>query len=117
MNRVVYLLAGTFILGACQHSPVAQPAVLADASVETMDAVKASLAAAMDRAHIEFGAGDPTTIPSISVLPPPPSTFETQSPAMPIIFDLFVRGDFCFAVAEGSKDEVVLPGVTCRPLN
>ncbi|MEO1322377.1 MAG: hypothetical protein AAFV59_05160 [Pseudomonadota bacterium] len=116
MIRIISLLAGTLALGACQHHSPAQPAVLADASAETLDAVKGNLAQAMNRGQIEIGAGDPTTIPSISVLPPPPSTFETQSPAMPTIFKLYVRDGLCFAIAEGTVEEVPLPGVACRPL-
>lgn len=117
MIRLFSLLVGIFGFAACQHSPTAQPAVLSDASDETMTAVKASLATAMDRAQVELGAGDPTTAPVIAVLPPAPTTFETQSPAMPTIFNLFVRDGVCFAVAEATGDEVALPGVSCRALS
>lgn len=117
MIRGLCLFAGMLALGACQHTPAAQPAVLTDTTPETLAAVKTSLAKAMNRGQIEFGAGDPTTVPSIAVLPPRPSTFETQSPAMPTIFSLFVRDGACFAVADGTDAEIPLPSGLCKPLD
>jgi len=103
-------------ISACQHNQNAVPAILADDSAETLDALKTSLAAAMDRAQIELGAGDPTAVPSVSVLPPRPTDFETRSPAMPVVFNLFVQNGRCYAVRDGSDSEIALPNVMCRPL-
>jgi len=80
-----------------------------------MTALRAALAQSMDRATIELGAGDPTVTPSVAVLPPKPTTFETQSPAMPTMFDLYIRGDDCFAMRRGDDAEIALEGVRCRP--
>ena len=112
--RVVSALLGALALTACQHTQTVTPAVLADAETSTMDALRASLASAMGRAEIEFGAGDPTMTPSVAVLPPKPSSFETQSPAMPTLFELYMRGETCFAIRQGDDIEIALPGVPCR---
>lgn len=106
------VLAGS----ACQHNQGPVPAILSDDSPETLDALKADLAIAMDRARIDLGAGDPTAMPSVAVLPPRPTDLETSSPAMPVIFNLFIQDGRCFAVRDGSKTEIMLPNVTCRPL-
>ncbi|MEM7330081.1 MAG: hypothetical protein AAF437_15165 [Pseudomonadota bacterium] len=113
--RGFFSLASALILSACQHHAGPVPAVLADADTATVEALKSSLATAMDRAQIELGAGDPTQVPSVVVLPPKPSTFETQSPAMPTVFDLYMDGETCLAVRQGSEDKIVLDGVACRP--
>ncbi|NQY13401.1 MAG: hypothetical protein HRT81_06015 [Henriciella sp.] len=102
-------------LAACQHAPSVTPAVLQDKDIDTMTALRAALAQSMDRATIELGAGDPTVTPSIAVLPPKPTTFETQSPALPTMFDLYMRGDDCFAMRRGDGAEIALEGVRCRP--
>lgn len=80
-----------------------------------MTALRAALAESMDRATIELGAGDPTVTPSIAVLPPKPTTFETQSPALPTMFDLYMRENYCFAMRRGDDAEIALAGVRCRP--
>jgi len=74
------------------------------------------VATALNRAQIELGAGNPTLVPSVSVLPPRPTDFETRSPAMPEIFNLFVQDGRCYAVRDGSDIEIPLPDVTCHPL-
>lgn len=115
--RIILSSLTAITLGACQHVDEAVvPATLADDGADSIAALKTGLAAAMERAQIELGAGDLTTSSTVSVLPPPPTTHETRSPAMPTTFTLYVRGDACFAVQEGSETEVALPGVTCRPL-
>ena len=101
---------------ACQHSQAPVQAALADGRAETLDALKASLAATLDRAQIELGAGDPTNVSSVSVLPPRPTDFETRSPAMPVTFNLFIQDGRCYAVRDGSETEIELPNVACRPL-
>ena len=107
-------LMSVFALTACQHAQPVSPAVLQSADAETLMALRSALGQALGRAEIELGAGDPTTEPSVAVLPPKPTTFETQSPAMPTMFDLFVRGETCFAVQRGNEVEITLPGVACR---
>ncbi|MEM9178681.1 MAG: hypothetical protein AAGA89_03175 [Pseudomonadota bacterium] len=115
MIRATATLFSALALTACQHTTAPVPAVLVEADADSLDALRAGLAQAMDRAQIEFGAGDPTATPSVAVLPPRPTALETQSTALPTMFDLYVRGDTCFAIERGADAEIVLPGVTCRP--
>lgn len=114
-----FLTAGlaALMLGACQHHASVTPAVLADNTPETLQALKDGLASAMGRAQIVLGAGDPTTSSRITVLPRPLTDLETNSPATPILFQLFKKGDGCFAVREGTEDLITLDGVTCIPEN
>ena len=107
-------LAG-LMLAACQHQSAPAPAKLADAKPDTMKALKAGLSPALGRASFEFGAGDPTQTSSVSVLPPRPVAQEGNSPALPILFDLFIEGETCFAVQQGTSTRIPLPGVACRP--
>ena len=107
----VSLLAG---VAACQSSP--QPATLSDASPETMSAVKGVLAAAVDRAQIELGPGDPATETFISVLPPAPGPLEGNSPAMPTMFDIVVMEGECYVRERQSGDMFLLAGIACTPV-
>lgn len=54
------------LLEACQHNTQAVPVVLSDGSEEPLSVLKMHLADAMGVARIEFGAGDPTALSSIS---------------------------------------------------
>ena len=114
--RILIPVIAALAVAGCQHNQGAVPAVLADDSAESLSALKAGLATALNRAHIELGAGDPTTVSSVSVLPPRPTDLETRSPAMPEIFNLFVQDGRCYAIRDGSDTEVPLPDVTCHPL-
>lgn len=117
VKRGVFSLLSVLALAACQHAQSASPAVLQDTEVSTLDALRSALGEAIGQTAVELGAGDPTVTPSVAILPPKPSTFETQSPAMPTMFDLYVRGDNCFAIRRGDDAEIALIGVRCRPAN
>lgn len=106
----VSLLAG---LAACETAP--QPAVLIDTSPETMAAVTGVLAAAMDRAQIELGAGDLTKDSVISVLPPRPGPLEGSSPAVPTLFDILLLDGDCYVQERASGEMFPLTGIECRP--
>ncbi len=102
--------------GACQSSSqTAMPAVLSSGDAETLAQVKAVLSDALGRARINFGAGDPTQQPQISVLPPPITPPEQRSLARPEIFDLVLIGELCYAVRRTTGDRFVLEGVSCQP--
>ena len=116
VTRILIPFIAALAVAGCQHNQGAVPAILADDSPETLSALKASLGTALNRAHIELGAGDPTTVSRVSVLPPRPTDLETRSPAMPEMFNLFIQDGRCYAVREGSETEVALPGVPCRAL-
>lgn len=115
IRRLLLTSLAVLTLGACQHHDTAVPAVLADDTPENLQALKAGLSAATGRAQINLGAGDPTVSSTISVLPPPPTDLETNSPAIPTIFQLFKKDAGCFAVEDGSDALIELPGVTCKP--
>lgn len=101
-------------LAACQTVP--RPAVLAESSPATLEALTGVLADATGRARIELGPGDPTRQPAISVLPPPPGIHEGNSTLMPAIFDLVLVGGDCFVRAREGGGLHALPGVECRPV-
>lgn len=115
MIRATLSFFTAIALAACQHNQAPAPAVLVDADAETLDALRTAFALVLGRANVEFGAGDPTVSPSIAVLPPKPTDLETQSAAMPTMFDLYVRGDTCFAVRRGDETEIKLANIACRP--
>lgn len=105
----VSLLVG---VSACQGTP--KPAVLTDASPETMATVTGVLAAAVDRAQIELGAGDPTRDTFVSVLPPPPGPMEGNSPALPAVFDIILMDGDCYVQDRTTGTMYPLTGVECR---
>lgn len=104
-----------FMLGACQHSATAAPATLADESPATIEALKSALGSAINRANVDLGAGDLSGASTVTVLPPRLTEHETRSPATPIVFSLFVKGDDCYAVQDGSEAKIPLPDVPCKP--
>ncbi|MEO0982205.1 MAG: hypothetical protein AAFX03_06090 [Pseudomonadota bacterium] len=109
------LLASLWPLAACQTAgPADAPAVLESADDATMATVKSVLAAAVGRAEITLGPGDPTASPTLTVLPPPLHPNETRSPAKPTVFELRLRGEAC-VVIDGLNEAYPLPGVACRP--
>lgn len=103
------------MLGACQHSATAAPATLADSNPESVEALKAALGTAINRANVELGVGDLTASSSVSVLPPRLSEHETRSPATPTIFYLFIKDGTCLAVRADTDEEIPLPDVPCKP--
>lgn len=105
----VSLLAG---LAACQTAP--SPAVLTDASPETMATVTSVLAAAVGRAQIELGAGDPTREAVISVLPRRPGPMEGNSPAVPALFDIVLMDGDCYVQERATGEMFFLTGIECR---
>lgn len=108
-------LAGALLAAACQTGLASQAAVLENADAQTMAKVKAVLAEAMGTATIELGAGDPTQTPSIAVLPRPPSPHEDRSPAMPVLFDLILKENVCYAVRRDTGEAYELTDVACKP--
>ncbi|PQA89329.1 hypothetical protein [Hyphococcus luteus] len=109
------LIGALLFAAACQTSPASEAAVLESADTQTMTKVKSVLAGAMNVASVDLGAGDPTESPVISVLPPRPSPYEDRSPAMPVLFDLVVKGNVCYAVRRETGEAYELDGVACRP--
>lgn len=100
-------------LAACQGT--LRPAVLADKSPETMAEVTGVLSSAVNRAQIQLGASDPTVQSMISVLPPAPGAHESNSPAMPIVFDIVLMGEDCYVRSREGGEMYALSGVACAP--
>jgi hypothetical protein len=116
MRRTILLVA--VLLAACQTTEEEMtPAVLADASPETMAAVKAALAGHLGQSRIEIGAGDPTRESVIAILPPRPNELEGNSVAMPVMFDILTDGKACFLRTRADSEMILLDGVACQPLS
>ena len=118
MRRYGQLLFAALIplISSCQTAPSSKPAVLEIADAETLERLEQRLADALGKASVRLGAGDFTETSAIPVLPPRPGDYETRSPATPIIFDLVIDGDACFAIRRDSGDRVALPDLSCTPL-
>lgn len=103
-------------LCACQNGITQTEAILADASPETIEALKASLGEAMGRSMIELGASDPTQQSSVSVLPLPLSQRDDRSLERPTTFDLVLIESVCYAINRDTGRETRLADVPCRAL-
>ncbi len=111
-----YCLLGfmsALLTAACETAPAPEAAVLKKTDAETMAKVMTVLAGALNVASVEFGGGDPSQAPVISVLPPPLGPHEDRSPAMPVLFDLVLRKDGCYAVRRETGEAFWLEGVGC----
>lgn len=118
--KLMPVLAASLIAGCIgQHTEAGpdaiEPAELTDDSAETRAALKASLAGHVGRQNFEFGAGSLTGTSQITVLPPLPGPFETNSPAMTKTYDLLISGETCFARRQGEDDLIPLVDVLCKP--
>jgi hypothetical protein len=111
--RLLMTISAWAALGACQTAP--RPATLEASGPEEVEALRRVLAEALGRGRVELGAGDLTGASVISVLPPPPTPLEGNSPAMPELFDLVLTAEGCFVRRRSTGDLFLLPGITCRP--
>lgn len=109
---VICFLILTGCVSGVAHS---MPAVLESGDAETITMLKSALADAMNTKTVELGAGDPTVASTIAVLPPRLSTNEDRSLARPVLFDLELRGQACFAVRRDTGAAYAL-GVRCKAL-
>jgi len=115
MRRILPLTV-LLSLGACQ--------TLADAGTgaatvnlgdpDTRAAVTQALARAVGRARVELGPTDKPDTAVITVLPPRPGPYETNSLAMPVRFDIGRRDGECVAVRHDNGQIAPLPGVACH---
>ncbi len=110
MKRALILVA--LSLSACQTLAADGKAAVDMTDARTRAQVAEALARAVGRAHVELGPSDGTVV---TVLPPPIGPYETNSPAMPIRFDIEKRGEACVAVRHDAGRAYPLPGVTCAP--
>lgn len=118
--KLMPVLAASLIAGCIGQQTEAgpdaiEPAVLMNDSAETRAALKAGLAENVGRQSFEFGVGPLVGSSQITVLPPPPGPYETNSPAMPKTYDLLISGETCFARRQGEDDLIPLVDVTCKP--
>lgn len=106
-----------FVAAGCQSASMAQPAVLVSGDDQTVAALKAVLARAMNEASVELGPGDLTKNSTVSVLPPRPAPYEDRSTATPVMFDITIKGKDCYAVRRSDGAEFKLDGISCRTLD
>lgn len=114
--KLTSLILSILTVGACQHSVEPVPAVLADGSAETLEAVKSEMAAALGRGNVTLGAGDLTKTSTLVIAPPPLGPHETRSTAVPLRYTLQLHGEVCYAVREESNEMIELTNVPCRAL-
>ena len=112
------LLCTALSLGGCATENVAEPAVLHDFGPQTEMRLKGIIGEELDRANITFGAGDPTKEPVLVVLPSRPGTYETMSPAEPIVFDIRTGAEGCHLAKRNDDGTILLlTDIACVPLN
>ena len=114
--KLTSLILSILTVGACQHSVEPVPAVLADGSAETLEAVKSEMAAALGRGNVTLGAGDLTKTSTLVIAPPPLGPHETRSTAVPLRYTPQLHGEVCYAVREESNEMLGLTNVSCRAL-
>ncbi len=116
MRRLWSLACGlAMALTACQTlAGSVTPASVDLGDPVTRTAVTAALAAAVGRARIELGPVNDAETSVVSVLPPKPGPYETNSTARPASFDIQRRDGHCVAVPRDSGVAYDLPGVTCK---
>lgn len=109
------LSAAMAVLGGCQTSAEMTPAVLVSDDEASMQALKTALGEAVGRANVELGAGDPTKVSRVSVLPPPLGPLETRSVAKPAWFQIMMAGGDCMVMDVESGETHALKGGPCQP--
>ncbi|MEM5518453.1 hypothetical protein WNY37_15965 [Henriciella sp. AS95] len=117
MRRAIKLalstLASLNLLTGCTTAQTSQPATLTRSDDATLSRVKSVLAEAMGRQNIRLGAGDLTEETSVTVLPPNLGPLETNSPAIPVPFDIVTDGRHCFVVRRETGEKYRLSDVDC----
>jgi len=113
----VLVLFCAFVSSACQTNAATTPGVLTTTDAQAMEKLQSVLADAMNVARVELGPGDLTSQSTISVLPPRLGPGEDRSVAMPVLFDIVLKGGRCFVVRRETGREYALEGVSCRAIN
>lgn len=109
--------AALALLGGCSTNASAEPAVLTSFGPETQDRLKEIIGEELGRKNIMFGASDPTSEPVLVVLPPRPGSYETMSPAEPLVFDIKTGADGCYLVRQDDGTILVLTDISCMSAN
>ena len=109
------IIAGMF-LASCQSASVNKPAVLERVDDESVARLKITIAAAMGKERIDFGAMDLATSSEIPVLPPRPGPFEGSSPAIPTYFDLVISSGQCLVIKRSTGEVFEAEGIRCKPI-
>lgn len=120
LSTPVISCLAAIIGSACHTTTHAEPvpAIMANADDASMQALKSTLAKAMNKSKIELGASDPTRSPNISVLPKsvvgiPGGDYANQ--ALPTQFDLMMDGRNCYVVKRGTEAKIKVDGIVCKP--
>lgn len=112
---ITLAVAGLAVTAGCQSTESGQPAVLTDFGPSTQNKVMEVIRADLGRATISFGAGDPTTVSQIIVLPPRPGAYETNSTALPITYDIRMGTKGCYLMRDQGTAPLPLPDGICQP--
>lgn len=110
------LLVSMFCLTGCQSAPTPSEMTDGPALLESETDIPALISAmqtALGKAIIELGADSPVTSSKFTILPAQRGPFETNSPAMPTVYSLFLADDICFAIEDKTGDSITLDGVSC----
>lgn len=99
-------------LAGCQSLAATGPATVSVDDGQGVSALKTVLAKALNRASVEIGPMEANSA-SVSVLPPPLGPHETHSVALPVVFDIVLKGETCFAVRRDTGVAYELSGVKC----
>ena len=117
IRRLAALATLAASLGACQTlAETGAPARVNLADPGTRAVVLSVLAEAMHRKPIELGPAAAPETSSLSVLPPRPTHYETNSTAMPVRFDVVREGGKCRLIRQDTHEGFDLPGVDCTPM-
>ena len=102
------------ILAACQATASPKPAVLETIDDTAIAQLESTIAAAMGKANVEFGAMDLANSSEIPILPPRPDMLEGHSPALPTYFDLAIENGTCLVIERSSGEAFQTEGVRCK---
>ncbi len=103
--------------GGCQTVTAPSTAQVDLSHAPTYAAVAGVLAKAVGRARVELGPQGGGKVAVVTVLPPRPVSPETNSPAMPITFDIRMKGGLCVAVNRETHENYPLTGIACSVHN
>lgn len=121
-KKIPIIAAVLAVIGSACHTTAqakAVPATLKSADENAMQALKATLAKAMNTSKVELGASDPTRSSSLTVLPKSVVGLRGGNQAnyaLPTQFDLFMEGSDCYLVKRGTETKIMLEGVACQAL-
>lgn len=110
-------LALLFGATACQNGveeTIQAPAQLSAITATTEAELKAAISPLLGRATVSLGPGLRVGAKSVSVLPPRPSPYDGNSPALPDHFDFVLIGETCHLVHRQTGQREAMPTLSCE---